>query len=105
MIYLVYLFLLISLLIVLKLKLISFNQIIPSLSYFTSKRNALEHEDLLTLFDKFNYEHGDGVCHGFTLTWAQEAALGLDYQFYNRLNLIKKEKATLLHTLHSITEK
>ncbi|CAM2852913.1 ankyrin repeat-containing protein [Legionella steigerwaltii] len=105
MIYVLYLLLLVSLLIVLQRKFISFNQLIPALSYVTSKRNALEHEDLLTLFEKFNYEHGEGVCHGFTLTWAQEAALGIEHQFYNRLNLIKKEKETLPHTLHAITEK
>lgn len=86
--YVVYVLLLISLLIVVmhQFKLISLNRL------SLSKQNALEHEDLLTLFDKFNYKHEDGVCHGFTLTWAQEAALGLDYQFYNRLNLIKREK-------------
>lgn len=105
MIYILYLLLFISLLVVLQRKFISFNQVITTLSDITSKRNALEHEDLLTLFDKFNYEHGDGVCHGFTLTWAQEAALGVEHQFYNRLNLIKKEKETLPTSLQTITEK
>ncbi|MCE0722888.1 Dot/Icm T4SS effector AnkG/AnkZ/LegA7 [Legionella resiliens] len=101
--YVVYVLFLISLLIVVvhQLKLIPLNQLIPALS----RQNALEHEDLLTLFDKFNYKHEDGVCHGFTLTWAQEAALGLDYQFYNRLNLIKREKRTLPNTLQAISEK
>ncbi|QMT59444.1 Dot/Icm T4SS effector AnkG/AnkZ/LegA7 [Legionella sp. PC997] len=84
---------------------IAFNRIIPALSSEASNDNALEHEDLLTLFDKFNYQHDDGVCHGFTLTWAQEAALGLDYQFYSRLNLIKREKQTLPNSLYAITEK
>jgi len=105
MIYILYLLLFISLLVVLQRKFISFNQVITTLSDITSKRNALEHEDLLTLFDKFNYEHDDGVCHGFTLTWAQEAALGVEHQFYNRLNLIKKEKETLPTSLQTITEK
>lgn len=101
--YVIYVLLLAFLLIVVmhQLKLISLNRLIPALS----KQNALEHEDLLTLFDKFNYKHEDGVCHGFTLTWAQEAALGLDYQFYNRLNLIKREKRTLPDTLQAISEK
>ncbi|MGM9454837.1 Dot/Icm T4SS effector AnkG/AnkZ/LegA7 [Legionella bozemanae] len=99
--YVVYVLLLVSLLIVVmyQFKLISLNRL------SLSKQNALEHEDLLTLFDKFNYKHEDGVCHGFTLTWAQEAALGLDYQFYNRLNLIKREKKTLPDTLQVISEK
>lgn len=101
--YVVYVLLVISLLIAVmhQLKLISLDRLIPALS----KQNTLEHEDLLTLFDKFNYKHEDGVCHGFTLTCAQEAALGLDYQFYNRLNLIKREKRTLPDTLQVISEK
>lgn len=103
MIYLLYALLLIFLLIGIRhLKIIS---IIPFLYSSTVKRNALEHDDLLTLFEKFDYKHEEGVCHGFTLTWAQEAALGLDFQFYNRLNLIQREKETLPNTLSVITEK
>lgn len=96
MIYVLYLLLSISLLITLyQLKPHIFNPL-ASLLFFTPRRNALEHEDLLTLFDKFNYEHGDGVCHGFTLTWALETAHGLDEQFYSRLNLIKNKKRDCL---------
>jgi ankyrin repeat protein len=69
------------------------------------KTNALEHEELLTLLDRFDYTHDNGVCHGFTLTWAQEAAQGLEWQFYNRLNLIKREKETLPDSLQLISEK
>ncbi|MCW8387647.1 ankyrin repeat domain-containing protein [Fluoribacter dumoffii] len=105
MIYVLYLLLSISLLITLyQLKPHIFNPL-ASLLFFTPRRNALEHEDLLTLFDKFNYEHGDGVCHGFTLTWALETAHGLDEQFYSRLNLIKNKKERLPHTLTAISEK
>ncbi|RUR22683.1 Dot/Icm T4SS effector AnkG/AnkZ/LegA7 [Legionella qingyii] len=105
MIYALAVLILIFLLIVVDQHFISLNRIIPILSSYASKHNALEHEDLLALFDKFNYQHDDGVCHGFTLTWAQEAALGLDHQFYNRLNLIKREKQTLPNSLYAITEK
>lgn len=105
MIYLLYLLVAISLVTLLRrLGIISFHRLIPFLPD-TAKANALEHEDLLTLFDKFNYQHDDGVCHGFTLTWAQEAALELDPQFYKRLNLIKREKETLPNSLNAITEK
>ncbi|MCW8469690.1 ankyrin repeat domain-containing protein [Fluoribacter gormanii] len=105
MIYALFVLILIFLLIVVHQHLISFNRVISTLFTYTTRRNALEHEELLALFDKFNYQHDDGVCHGFTLTWAQEAALGLDYQFYNRLNLIKREKQTLPNSLDAITEK
>ncbi len=103
MIYFIYLLSLVFILLLLhKLKLLSF-RVLPAFS--ATKTNALEHEDLLTLLDKFNYTHDDGVCHGFTLTWAQETALGLEHQFYNRLNIIKREKATLPNSLQLITEK
>ncbi|WP_454780420.1 Dot/Icm T4SS effector AnkG/AnkZ/LegA7 [Legionella sp. WA2022007384] len=105
MIYALFVLILIFLLILVHKHFIAFNRVLPTLSSYTSQGNTLEHEDLLTLFDKFNYEHDDGVCHGFTLTWAQEAALGFDYQFYNRLNLIKREKQTLPNSLYAITEK
>lgn len=105
MIYVLYVLLLIwTLMVIHQLKTISLKHFFPSL-FSSVKHNALEHEDLLTLFEKFDYKHEEGVCHGFTLTWAQEAALGFDFQFYNRLNLIKREKETLPNTLSVITEK
>lgn len=103
MIYFLYLLSIVFLLLILfQFKLKSFTRPAPLVF---SKPNALEHDDLLILFDKFNYKHSDGICHGFTLTWAQEAAYGLDHQFYNRLNLIKKEKTTLAHSVETISQK
>ncbi|RUR04769.1 Dot/Icm T4SS effector AnkG/AnkZ/LegA7 [Legionella sp. km772] len=101
MIYFIYLLILVFIALLL-LKLSSFRR---HSSLAPARTNALEHDDLLTLLDKFNYTHDNGVCHGFTLTWAQEAAQGYDVQFYNRLNLIKREKDTLADSLQRITEK
>lgn len=101
MIYVIYLLILVFIALLL-LKLSSFRR---HSSLAPARTNALEHDDLLTLLDKFNYTHDNGVCHGFTLTWAQEAAQGYDVQFYNRLNLIKREKDTLADSLQRITEK
>ncbi|WED42588.1 Dot/Icm T4SS effector AnkG/AnkZ/LegA7 [Legionella cardiaca] len=70
-----------------------------------TKNNKLLHNDLLTLLDDFQYVHDDGVCFGFTLTWAQDVALGIDQAFYQNLNLIRQEKRQAIKKIDKITDK
>ncbi|KTC77894.1 hypothetical protein [Legionella brunensis] len=70
-----------------------------------AQQKGLQHDNLLSLFDEFEYAHDDGVCFGFTLTWAQDAALEADESFYQRLNLIKQEKHRIVKKVQHVNHK
>jgi ankyrin repeat protein len=67
--------------------------------------NELQHKDLLTLIKDLGYRYDKGVCHGFTLTWAQEVVLSRDIQFYKRLDFIKQRKNLLQYQVDHVAEK
>ncbi|STX28952.1 ankyrin repeat-containing protein [Legionella beliardensis] len=67
--------------------------------------NKLSHDDLLALLQHFNYRPEQGICFGFTITWAQEVALLQAEEFYERLNLIRREKGQILPKTDAITYK
>ncbi|CEK09488.1 Dot/Icm T4SS effector AnkG/AnkZ/LegA7 [Legionella hackeliae] len=92
MIYVVYLLLMVATIIVVKRLLVTNSESL------TTNSKYLKHSDILSLLDYFDYVHDDGVCFGFTVTWAQDAALDNDQSFYQRLNLIRQHK-------HHITSK
>ncbi|ASQ47179.1 Dot/Icm T4SS effector AnkG/AnkZ/LegA7 [Legionella clemsonensis] len=92
MIYFVYFLLLVATIVATKRLIIPTDSIFKS---FFSNQKQLKHRDILTLLEHFNYAPDEGVCFGFTLTWAQDAALGIEECFYERLNLIRKHKQSL----------
>ncbi|WP_131781660.1 ankyrin repeat domain-containing protein [Legionella gresilensis] len=67
--------------------------------------SGLEHNDLLQLMERFNYKPGEGICFGFTITWAQESVSQREGTFYERINLIRKEKENLVAKVRRITNK
>ncbi|KTD17735.1 ankyrin repeat domain-containing protein [Legionella jordanis] len=74
-------------------------------AYASRSNRVLSHHDLLDLISRFHYVRDNGVCFGFTLTWAQDAALDYDDAFYQRLNIIKNQKQDLPHKLSQINHK
>ncbi|KTD08014.1 Dot/Icm T4SS effector AnkG/AnkZ/LegA7 [Legionella jamestowniensis] len=102
MIYFVYFLLLIATIGVAKRLIISTDSILNS---FFSIQKQLKHKDILTLLEHFDYAPDEGVCFGFTLTWAQDAALGIDECFYERLNLIRKHKQSLGNKIERVNFK
>ncbi|KTD20930.1 ankyrin repeat-containing protein [Legionella lansingensis] len=68
-------------------------------------KTKLSHDDLLTLLDRFKYTHDDGICFGFTLTWAQDVTLENERLFYQRLNVIRQEKHYLPRKVNRVTQK
>ncbi|MGQ3887432.1 ankyrin repeat domain-containing protein [Legionella sp. CNM-1927-20] len=67
--------------------------------------NGLKHDDLLRLMERFNYKPGEGVCFGFTITWAQETVSQRENVFYERISLIRREKENLVAKIRNITHK
>ncbi|WP_419421068.1 ankyrin repeat domain-containing protein [Legionella sp. D16C41] len=67
--------------------------------------NSLTHNDLIRLMERFDYKPGGGICFGFTLTWAQDVVAVREAVFYERLNLVRNEKAHFASKLGVITRK
>ncbi|STX51349.1 ankyrin repeat-containing protein [Legionella busanensis] len=67
--------------------------------------SGLKHHDLLQLMERFNYKPGEGICFGFTITWAQESVSHRESIFYERINLIRREKENLVAKIRRITNK
>lgn len=101
MIYLIFLLLFITFLFSL---VILYKEIIRGLASRNNK-NSLEHDDLVELIEELGYDADDGICFGFTVTWALAAAMERESIYYQRLDLIRGGKDNLVKKVISVSEK